>query len=195
MYFSLDKSFFFQKWFVLITSYNSQHESSELILTFSWYLRLDTKSLPLSANQIFPIIEKNTLSTPAHVPEKDIANSTILEISVHEISVLEIACHLSSIVSGTFQNLNHNLPFGLELSCSNRSPIFMENNKKILAGHKFWTWTFNSYFHVQILNTTDILQSRTSPRAGLCGLNLDIYSKPIDEEMHVNMVHNNTLHV
>jgi hypothetical protein len=35
---------------------------------------------------MFPIIEK-TLSTGADVPGKDIANSSILEISQHEISV------------------------------------------------------------------------------------------------------------
>jgi hypothetical protein len=35
---------------------------------------------------MFPIIEK-TLSTGADVPGKDIANSTILEILQHEISV------------------------------------------------------------------------------------------------------------
>jgi hypothetical protein len=34
---------------------------------------------------MFPIIEK-TLSTRADVPDKDIANSTILEILLHEIS-------------------------------------------------------------------------------------------------------------
>jgi hypothetical protein len=47
---------------------------------------VDTRSLLLSADQIFPIIE-NTLSTGADVPGKDIANSTILEILVYEISV------------------------------------------------------------------------------------------------------------
>jgi hypothetical protein len=35
---------------------------------------------------MFPIIEK-TLSTGADVPGKDSANSTILEILLHEISV------------------------------------------------------------------------------------------------------------
>jgi hypothetical protein len=35
---------------------------------------------------MFPIIEK-ALSTGADVPYKDIANSTILEILLHEISV------------------------------------------------------------------------------------------------------------
>jgi hypothetical protein len=35
---------------------------------------------------MFPIIEK-TLSTGADVPGKDITNSTILEILLHEISV------------------------------------------------------------------------------------------------------------
>jgi hypothetical protein len=47
---------------------------------------VDTRSLPLSADQLFLIIE-NTLSTGADVPGKDIANSTILETLVHEISV------------------------------------------------------------------------------------------------------------
>jgi hypothetical protein len=36
---------------------------------------------------MFPIIEKKTLSTGADVPGKDIANSTILEILLHEISI------------------------------------------------------------------------------------------------------------
>jgi hypothetical protein len=47
---------------------------------------VDTTSLLLFADQIFPTIE-NTLSTGADVPGKDIENSTILEILAYEISV------------------------------------------------------------------------------------------------------------